>query len=115
MQLDEQSSLLTTFRSPHGRFRWNRLPFGLTVSSEIFARKLHEALDGLGGVSCNADDIVVVGVDATMEEVNKSHDAQLQALLQRCKEKKIALNKQKLVLRHDMRLRSWVTESVLPG
>ena len=63
------------------------------------SRKLHEALDGLEGVFCIADDIVVAGVGATMEEANKSHDARLQALLQRCKEKKIALNEQKFVLR----------------
>ena len=99
VQLDKQSSILTTFQSPYGRFRWNRLPFGLNVSSEIFVRKLHEALDGLEGVFYIADDIVVAGVGATMEEANKSHDARLQALLQRCKEKKIALNEQKFVLR----------------
>ena len=40
VQLDEQSSNLTCFQSPYGRFKWNRLPFGLSVSSEIFCRKL---------------------------------------------------------------------------
>ena len=99
VQLDEQSSLLATFQSPYGRFRWNRLPFGLNVSSEIFARKLHGVLDGLEGVFCIADDIVVVGVGATMEEANKPHEGRLQAPLQRCKEKKTTLNKQKFVLR----------------
>ena len=32
--LDEESSLLTTFSTPFGRYKWNRLPFaGLQVAS----------------------------------------------------------------------------------
>ena len=34
--LDEEASLLTTFATPFGRYRWCRLPFGFSVSSEIF-------------------------------------------------------------------------------
>ena len=36
LELDEKSSVLTTFATPYGRFRWLRLPFGLNVSSVIF-------------------------------------------------------------------------------
>jgi hypothetical protein len=32
-----------------GRYRWARLPFGLKVSSEIFQRKLTEAVGDLNG------------------------------------------------------------------
>ena len=39
--LEEESSLLTTFSTPFGRYRWTRLPFGLSVSSEIFQKRLH--------------------------------------------------------------------------
>ena len=59
--LKEESRDLTAFQSPHGRFRWNRLPFGLCVSREIFQRKVHEALDGLPGIHCVADDVIVAG------------------------------------------------------
>ena len=31
--LDEEASLLTTFATSFGRYRWCRLPFGLSVSS----------------------------------------------------------------------------------
>ena len=46
VKLDYESSLLTTFQVPgsHGRFRWNRLPFGTSASSEIFQQKIHTAL-----------------------------------------------------------------------
>jgi len=36
--LDDESSLLTTFATPHGRYCWLGLPFGLCVSSEIFQK-----------------------------------------------------------------------------
>ena len=44
IRLDEESSKPTTMITPFGRYRWKRLPFGLKVSSEIFQRKLDEAL-----------------------------------------------------------------------
>ncbi|XP_014672358.1 PREDICTED: uncharacterized protein LOC106812875 [Priapulus caudatus] len=59
VKLDRESSLLTTFQTCFGRFRWLRLPFGLCVSSEIFQRKLLEALSDLPGVLCIADNVVV--------------------------------------------------------
>ena len=34
--LDDESSMLTTFKTPYGRYRLLRLPFGLSVSPEIF-------------------------------------------------------------------------------
>ena len=60
-KLGDESSLKTTFGTPFGRYRWKRLPFGLTVSSEIFQKRLMTAFDGLDGVLCVADDIIVWG------------------------------------------------------
>jgi transposase InsO family protein len=91
--LDEESSLLTTFQTIHGRYRWKRLPFGLSVSAEIFQRKLLEALRGLDGVVCIADDVVIHGKDES------EHDKHLEAFLQRCAKIGIKLNKDKLDLR----------------
>ena len=48
--LDEESSYLTTFNSPFGRFRFTRLPFGLCVSQDVFQLKtlfLRNALEQL--------------------------------------------------------------------
>ena len=36
IQLTEESSYLTTFNTPFGRYRWLRLPFGLSVASEEY-------------------------------------------------------------------------------
>ena len=60
-ELDHSSRLLTTFATPFGRYRWLRLPFGLKVSGEIFQKRLHQALEGLEGVHCIADDVIIWG------------------------------------------------------
>ena len=93
ISLDEESSLLTTFQTPFGRYRWLRLPFGTSVSSEIFQRKLLEALHGLPGVVCVADDVLIHG--RTTEE----HDHNLEKFLERCETTGIKLNQTKLELR----------------
>ena len=89
--VDEQSSLPTTMITPFGRFRWARLPFGLSVSSENFQKRLTEALDGLKGVICVADDIVV-GPGDTQAEAEKDDSENLSGLQNRCKEKNVRLN-----------------------
>ena len=101
VRLDEESSLLTTMITPFGRYRWARLPFGLTVSSEIFQKKLNDALGGLNGVICVADDIVVVGRDETKEMAEKDHIRNLQGLQERCKQKNIRLNEKKAAIKQD--------------
>ena len=60
-RLDEASSKLTKMITPFGRYMWKRLPFGLKVSSEIFQRKIDEALGDLDGVFNIVDDVVIVG------------------------------------------------------
>ena len=97
--LDEQSSFLTTFSTPYGRYRFLRLPFGYNVSSEIFQRKLNEAIGDLPGVLCVADDIMLYGTGDTESEAIQDHDVKLSALLKRCQELGIRLNKSKLKLR----------------
>ena len=54
--------------TPFGRYRLRRLPFGLKVSSEIFQRKIDEALGDLEGVLNIVDDIIIVGCGSTEAE-----------------------------------------------
>ena len=97
--LDSESSHLTTFSTPAGRYRFLRLPFGCNVSSEIFQKKLFEAIGDLPGVLCVADDIMLYGVGSTEIDALVDHDKKLLALLQRCQEIGIRLNKDKVSLR----------------
>ena len=59
--LDEEPSLLTTVATPFGRYRWYRLPFGLSVSSEIFQKRVNQALARLEGVLYIVDDVLIYG------------------------------------------------------
>ena len=61
VELDDDSSRLTTFNSPFGRFCWRRLPFGLCSAPEEFQRRLNHALDGLTSVLTIHDDILIFG------------------------------------------------------
>jgi transposase InsO family protein len=99
VKLDYDSSMLTAMITPFGRFRWARLPFGLCVSSEVFQKKLQDAIEGLRGVICVADDLVVVGCGKNDEEADKDHELNLEALKKRCIAKNIRLNDAKSVLK----------------
>ena len=59
--LADESSELTTFLTPYGRFRFTRLPFGLNSGSEVFHRAMHTILQGIEGVTCYIDDVLIWG------------------------------------------------------
>ena len=99
VELDESSSYLTTFATPWGRYRWKRMPFGISPAPEEFQRRMSEALEGLEGVKVIQDDILLFAVGDTDEESAIDHDKKLNALLQRCREKNIKLNIDKMKLR----------------
>ena len=59
--LDFRSSLLTTFNTPWGKYRWLRMPFGLKVSGDVFQERLDRVLRLVPGVLGITDDIVLHG------------------------------------------------------
>ena len=95
VKLDDDSQELTTMGTPFGRYCWTKLPVGLSMSAEIFQRKLSQALEGLPGVICVADDIVVHASNERM------HDHHMRQLLERCQKVGIRLNKEKCVFKTD--------------
>ena len=62
IELDKNSSFLTTMHTPIGRYRWLRMPFGVRLGPEEYQRRQHEVLEGLVGVVNKAD-----GVRATVD------------------------------------------------
>ena len=94
--LDEPSSYLTTFWTPYGRYRWLRMPFGISSAPEEFQRRLHECLEGLENIAVIADDVLVYGSGETQAEAEASHDAAFSALLSRCRGRNLKLNAAKL-------------------
>ncbi|XP_015759420.1 PREDICTED: uncharacterized protein LOC107338702 [Acropora digitifera] len=99
VELDEASSYLTTFGTPFGRYRWLKLPFGISPAPEYFQHRLDQSIEGLPGVRTVAGDILITGEGDTLQEAVKDHDKNLLALLARCREKGVKLNKEKFKLR----------------
>lgn len=65
------------------------MPFGISSAPEVFQKTMHVVFEGLDGVEIMVDDILIWG--RTEEE----HDRRLQAVLQRCREVNLRLNKEK--------------------
>lgn len=99
IQLDDESTYLTTFNTPFGRYRFLRMPFGISSAPEIFQRRMHELIEGLRGVEVIADDFVVVGYGDSEHEASLDHEKNLEAFLVRCREKGLKMNRDKIKLR----------------
>ena len=87
---------MATMHTSYGRYRWLCLPFGITSSPEEFQMRLTTALEGLEGIICIADDILVYGEGNNHEEAQKDHDRRFIALMECCHQKNIKLNAAKL-------------------
>ncbi|UYV66468.1 K02A2.6-like [Cordylochernes scorpioides] len=98
VKLDSQSSDLTTFWTPFGRYKWLRMPFGISAAPEEFQRRLHEVIEGLEGVEVIADDILVFGKGNTTEDAIRDHNIKLEQLLKRARERNLKFNKDKIRL-----------------
>ena len=96
IQLDQESSKLATFQTPWVRYRYLRMPFGISPAPECFQRKLDQNLEGLKGIYKVADDILITGRGTTKDEAVKNHDANLLKLLERCQERNLKLNREKI-------------------
>ncbi|KAK7889208.1 hypothetical protein WMY93_024768 [Mugilogobius chulae] len=84
--LSKESSLLTTFITPFGRYCYNRLCFGLSSAPEHFQKRMQQILEGLEGVVCQMDDILIWGAD------QKEHDERLRRALTRLRDAGVTLN-----------------------
>ena len=65
LPLDEESQKLTTISTHKGLFQYTRLPYDIASSPAIFQMTMDKILQGLNGVSCYLDDILVTGRDDT--------------------------------------------------
>ena len=84
--LDSESQILTTFITPYGRFRFHRLCFGISSAPEIFQRTMNKILEGVPGVICHMDDVLIHGT--TREE----HDQPVDEVMERIKRSGMTLN-----------------------
>ena len=99
ISLDEASRKLTTFWTPFGRYRYLRMPFGVSLAPEEFESTLQEKLADLEGVEVIQDDIIVMGFGDTHEQAVLNHDENLLKLLERARKVNLRLNSRKMELR----------------
>ena len=91
--LAQQSRLLTTFITPYGWYCFNKLPFGISSAPEHFQKRMSRILEGLEGVQCQMDDVLVFGKD------REEHDIRLAAVLKRIQTAGATLNPEKCEFR----------------
>ena len=92
IELTEESQALTVFNTPFGRYKYRRLPMGISVAPEIYQRAMSELLAGLAGVEVIMDDILIHAPTTEM------HNTRLQQVLQRCRDRNLKLNPRKTKL-----------------
>ena len=91
-ELDKASSYLTTFNMEFGRYRYTVMPFGTTITGNVFQRKLDQCFGHLHNVIVIANDIMVVGKQPN----HKDHDLALTTLLNTARKCNVCLNYEKL-------------------
>ena len=87
--VDETSSKLLTFNTPYGRFRFCRLPFGISSASEVFQRTMNQLFGDIDGCEIIVDDILVWGRDEV------EHDERLSKVLERARKVGLRLKREK--------------------
>ena len=76
MNINYESSLLTTMNTPLGRYRWLQLPFGIKSAPEMYQRAMNDMLEGTEYAHAIMDDFLVAGRDVV------HHDAVLKQVLE---------------------------------
>ena len=59
LQLDEESAAYVTINTHQGLYHFKRLPFGLASAPAMFQKLMDTVLQGLQGVICYNDDILI--------------------------------------------------------
>ena len=89
IKLSQESRCLTTFITPWGRYYFNVLRYGISLGTEKVQKSMSQIFEGLEGVECNIDDVLVHA--ATQSQ----HDAILDQVLQRLSTAGVTLNSAK--------------------
>ena len=84
--------MLTTFITPFGRYCFIKLPFGSSSAPELFQRRMNKLLEGLDGVLCHMNDVLIFGHNQS------EHNTHLLAVLKRLDTAGTTLNVVKCML-----------------
>ena len=75
--LDEDSRKYVTINTTKGLYQYTRLPFGIASAPAIFQRTMDSILQGIDGVACYIDDIIITG------KTDEEHLEHLEEVLRR--------------------------------
>ena len=89
LKLDKESSLKCTFNTPFGRYRYLRLPFGISSAPEVYSHAMRMMFEGMSNVDTSMDDIIVWG------KTKQEHDSALLKVLEVAQKNNLKLNRQK--------------------
>ena len=77
IKLDDESSMLATFKTPFRRYRFTRMPFGIHSAQEVFRKTMGIVFEGIEGCKSIIDDMLVWGTS------KEDHDRNLKRVLER--------------------------------
>lgn len=86
VKLTENSSKFTTFNTPFGRYKFLRLPYGISSAPEIFHRCFQNIFSDIEGVEVYLDDIIVYGKNKA------EHDDRLNKVFKRAQQRGVRFN-----------------------
>ena len=89
LPLDDESRKYVTVNTHRGLYQYNRLPFGVASAPAVFQRTMDTILQGVPGVICYIDDILVTG------SCEAEHLQRLEQVLQRLQKHGVRLRKSK--------------------
>lgn len=92
ISLDEESSKLCTFITPFGRYKFLRLPFGISSAPEYFHSAITRLFEGIQNIVIYIDDILIFG------RTRQEHDKALMAVFDRARKTGLKFNKSKTKL-----------------
>lgn len=87
--MEEESSKYLTFITPFGRYRWKRLPYGVSFGTDAFCQVFSEIFAGIEGCITYVDEILIWA--SSEEELQE----RLRAVFQRARENGVKFNKSK--------------------
>uniref|UniRef100_A0A914W055 RNA-directed DNA polymerase n=1 Tax=Plectus sambesii TaxID=2011161 RepID=A0A914W055_9BILA len=89
VELDDESKRLVVINMHKGLYRFNRLPFGVSLALAIFQQTMEKMLAGIPGVGAYLDDVIVYGGNQL------EHNHRLRQVLKRISKFGFQLKKEK--------------------
>jgi hypothetical protein len=89
VKLDKESLFLCTFNTPFGRYRFRRMPFGISSGSEVFQKKNTQIFGDIP-VFIIVDDMIIAS------ETEEEHDKILAEVMNRARKNNVKFNRDKI-------------------